>query len=72
MELDRVLEIYINWIKMFIAEAKRKKLSNDSIQEALEVYRPPISEDDYMFIVYCHDSPESCVEEYIEKAAVLV
>lgn len=59
-----ILTVYNHWIDLFKKEAERLRLSEDQLQMALEFYRPPTSEDDYMFLIYSHDSPASEVMEW--------
>lgn len=66
MTLEKVLNIYTTWIKIYIEEAKKINLSDDQIQKLLEIYRAPVSENDFMFLAYCHDIPRGCLYEDIK------
>lgn len=64
-ELDRVLEIYLHWIKIYIRECNKMNMTDAQITDLIEFYRPPLSTEDVMFMIYCHDSPRDCLADDI-------
>lgn len=63
MSLDKVLDVYKSWIKLYIEYSLNQGKTEQEIQEKLELYRPPTSDDDFMFLVYAHDSIQGCYDE---------
>ena len=65
-DIPRYLEIYIGWIDLYIQKARKLNLLEEQIQTLVDIYRPPISEEDYMFMTYAHDGINDRLKEDIE------
>lgn len=40
-------------------------MTDAEITDLIEFYRPPLSAEDSMFMIYCHDSPRDCLADDI-------
>lgn len=61
MELNSSWEMrmYIGWISEYLEVCREFNLSEEQMMKLVERYRAPVSEDDYMMLIYAHDDIDS-------------